>query len=82
MSGEPIAHDDLGFGILGDDRASGSAKVDAPAPFDAMPVYVRVGSIVPFGPELQYTGKSPPTPSPFTCTAAPMAPSPCMRIRA
>ena len=26
----------------------------AAAPFDAIPVYVRAGSIIPFGPELQY----------------------------
>ncbi len=25
-----------------------------PAPLDAMPVFVRAGSIIPFGPELQY----------------------------
>jgi alpha-D-xyloside xylohydrolase len=42
--------------------AAGGAKVDAPAPFDAMPVYVRAGSIIPFGPELQYTGEKPADP--------------------
>jgi len=32
----------------------GGREIDAPAPYDAMPVHVRAGSIVPFGPELQY----------------------------
>ncbi len=33
---------------------AGGKTIDAPAPFDTMPLYVRAGSIVPFGPELQY----------------------------
>jgi alpha-D-xyloside xylohydrolase len=33
---------------------AGGQTVPAPAPYDAIPVYVRAGSIVPFGPELQY----------------------------
>jgi len=37
--------------------AAGGASVSANAPFDAMPVYVRAGSIVPLGPDLQYTGE-------------------------
>ena len=38
--------------------AAGGATVPAaPAPFDAMPVYVRAGSIVPLGPDLQYTSE-------------------------
>jgi alpha-D-xyloside xylohydrolase len=42
--------------------AAGGASVSAPAPFDAMPVYVRAGSIVPLGPDLQYTGEKPADP--------------------
>jgi alpha-D-xyloside xylohydrolase len=38
------------------------ASIDATAPYDAIPVYVRAGSIVPFGPELQYTGEKPADP--------------------
>ena len=34
----------------------------APAPFDAIPVHVRAGSIVPIGPELQYTSEKPADP--------------------
>jgi len=42
--------------------AAGGASVSAPAPFDAMPVYVRAGSIVPLGPDLQYTSEKPADP--------------------
>jgi alpha-D-xyloside xylohydrolase len=41
---------------------AGGATVTAPAPFDAMPVYVRAGAIVPLGPELQYTSEKPAEP--------------------
>jgi alpha-D-xyloside xylohydrolase len=43
-------------------RAGGGRTVDAPAPLDAIPVHVRAGSIVPFGPEVQWTGEKPPDP--------------------
>ena len=33
----------------------GGRRIDAPAPFESMPLYVRAGSIMPMGPELQYT---------------------------
>jgi alpha-D-xyloside xylohydrolase len=39
----------------------GAARMTA-APLDAMPVHVRAGSIVPFGPELQYTDEKPSDP--------------------
>ena len=38
-------------------QQSGGQTIDAPAPFDTMPVYVRAGSIVPLGPEMEYTGQ-------------------------
>jgi alpha-D-xyloside xylohydrolase len=38
-------------------RSAGAQTVSASAPFDAIPVYVRAGSIVPVGPELQYTAQ-------------------------
>jgi alpha-D-xyloside xylohydrolase len=44
---------------------AGGATVSAAAPYDAMPVYVRAGSIVPLGPDLQYTGEKPPDPITF-----------------
>jgi alpha-D-xyloside xylohydrolase len=41
---------------------AGGQTIDAPAPYDSMPLHVRAGSIVPFGPELQYTGEKPAEP--------------------
>jgi alpha-D-xyloside xylohydrolase len=34
----------------------------SPAPFDAIPIHVRAGSIIPFGPDLQYTDEKPADP--------------------
>jgi alpha-D-xyloside xylohydrolase len=42
--------------------AAGGQNLDAPAPYDAMPLFVRAGSIIPFGPDLQYTGEKPEDP--------------------
>jgi alpha-D-xyloside xylohydrolase len=42
--------------------ASGGATVSAAAAFDSIPVYARAGSIIPVGPELQYTGEKPADP--------------------
>ena len=36
--------------------------LDAPAPYDSIPLHVRAGSIVPFGPEIQYTTEKKPDP--------------------
>ena len=38
--------------------ANGSATVNAAAPLDHMPLYVKAGSIVPMGPNIQYSGQS------------------------
>jgi alpha-D-xyloside xylohydrolase len=40
----------------------GGRTIDAPAPFETIPVHVRAGSILPFGPELQYTTEKPADP--------------------
>ena len=40
----------------------GGQTIDAPAPYDSLPLYVRAGSIIPFGPDLQYTGEKPADP--------------------
>jgi alpha-D-xyloside xylohydrolase len=40
-------------------RLEGGQTVDAAAPLDRMPLYVREGSIVPVGPELQYSSEKP-----------------------
>ena len=41
---------------------AGGQTIDAPAPYDAIPVHVKAGSIVPMGPELQYTDEKPADP--------------------
>jgi alpha-D-xyloside xylohydrolase len=41
---------------------AGGQRVTAPAPYDAIPVHVRSGSILPLGPELAYTGEKPSDP--------------------
>ncbi|MEO7923208.1 MAG: TIM-barrel domain-containing protein, partial [Chitinophagaceae bacterium] len=38
---------------------AGGQKIVADAPYERMPVFVRAGSIIPFGPELQYTSEKP-----------------------
>ena len=39
--------------------------IDASAPFDAIPIFVQAGSIIPFGPEIQYVGEKPADPVTF-----------------
>ncbi|MEO8111176.1 MAG: TIM-barrel domain-containing protein, partial [Ginsengibacter sp.] len=34
-------------------------KINADAPYERMPVFVKAGSIIPFGPDLQYTSEKP-----------------------
>lgn len=41
---------------------NGGAVGEAAAPYDYMPVFVREGSLVPFGPEIQYTSEKPADP--------------------
>ena len=41
---------------------SGGQTIPAAAPYDAIPVHVRAGSIIPFGPELQSTVEKPADP--------------------
>lgn len=36
---------------------SGGRRINAPAAYDTMPLFVREGSIIPFGPALQYTAE-------------------------
>ncbi|MGC2659202.1 MAG: glycoside hydrolase family 31 protein [Bryobacteraceae bacterium] len=44
------------------ERQSGGHYVDAAAPLSRIPLYVRAGSIVPLGPDLQYATEHPPDP--------------------
>ncbi|MEQ1800129.1 MAG: TIM-barrel domain-containing protein, partial [Lacibacter sp.] len=38
---------------------AGGQKINAEAPYEKMPVFVKAGSIIPFGPALQYTNEKP-----------------------
>ena len=38
---------------------AGKQKITAEAPYERMPLFVKAGSIIPFGPELQYTSEKP-----------------------
>lgn len=40
----------------------GGRHIQAEAPFERMPVFVKAGSIIPFGPDLQYTSEKPADP--------------------
>ena len=40
----------------------GGRTVDAPAPIDRIPLYVRAGSIVPLGPDVEYAAEKPADP--------------------
>jgi len=40
----------------------GDQRFDAPAPLDRIPLYVKAGSIVPMGPEIEYAGEKPDAP--------------------
>jgi alpha-D-xyloside xylohydrolase len=35
----------------------GGKKIDAPAPLERIPLFIKEGSIIPFGPEIQFTGE-------------------------
>ena len=41
---------------------AGGRRIDAPAPYESLPLYVKAGSIVPMGPELQHTAEKPADP--------------------
>ena len=41
---------------------AGGQTLAAPAPYDSLPLYIRAGAIIPFGPEMQYTGEKPADP--------------------
>ncbi len=43
-------------------RFEGGKTIDADAPLERMPLFVRAGAIVPLGPDLRYTGEKPADP--------------------
>ena len=61
--------------------ADGGRAVDAPVSLDRIPLYVRAGSIVPMGPDVEYSTRSPRTPSKCGSIAERAEPSPCTRTR-
>ena len=44
------------------DRVAGNRVMQAAAPIDRIPLYVRAGSILPLGPEVEYAGEKPDAP--------------------
>ncbi len=44
------------------ETVDGGKAIDAPAPLDRLPLFVRAGSIVPLGPDLQYAAEKPADP--------------------
>ena len=50
------------FDFWSGSSVAGGRTIDAPAPYDAIPLFVRAGSIVPFGPDVEYTTEKPADP--------------------
>lgn len=44
------------------EKVTGAQTIQAEAPIDKIPLYVRAGSIVPLGPEVEYAGEKPNAP--------------------
>lgn len=53
---------DLWTGKLAPPANGAGAFVQAEAPYDSIPVYIRGGSILPLGPDVQYIGEKPTAP--------------------
>ena len=45
---------DLWYDFLTGEKLSGGKTIDAAAPIDEIPLYVRAGSIIPMGPDVEY----------------------------
>jgi alpha-D-xyloside xylohydrolase len=43
-------------------NVTGGQTIEAPAPYDSMPIHVKAGSIIPTGPEIMYTDEKPADP--------------------
>ncbi|MGH8024534.1 MAG: TIM-barrel domain-containing protein, partial [Limisphaerales bacterium] len=46
-------------------NVGGGKTIQAPAPFNSIPIFVRAGSIIPVGPQIQYVGQKPADPLTF-----------------
>ncbi len=44
------------------DKTNGQQRIEVTAPLDRIPVYVRAGSILPLGPEIEWAGQNPAAP--------------------
>lgn len=42
--------------------SEGGQKLNVPAPYERMPLFVKAGSVLPFGPEIEYTSQKPADP--------------------
>jgi alpha-D-xyloside xylohydrolase len=60
----------------------GGQEIDAEAPLDRMPLYVRAGSILPWGRRLNTPLRIPAAPSNFASIVGPTANSICTKIQA
>lgn len=45
------------YNLYNGDYAEGGTKLNADAPYERMPVFVKEGSIIPFGPDMQFTNE-------------------------
>ena len=45
--------------VPGTDRASGGRRITVDAPYERIPLYVRAGSIIPMGPDMEWTDEKP-----------------------
>ena len=63
------------------DTTPGSQEIEADAPLDRIPLYVRAGSIIPMGPEISTPHRIQPVRSSFASIAGPTAHSTCTRTQ-
>jgi alpha-D-xyloside xylohydrolase len=47
------------YNLYSGEFTSGGKEITADAPYERIPVFVKEGSIIPFGPEIQYTDEKP-----------------------
>ncbi len=61
-AGHEGGHGDAWYDFWTGKVLAGGTVVDAAAPYDAIPVHVRAGSILPLGPEMEFTSEKPADP--------------------
>ena len=69
------------YDFMTDAWLNGGEAVDAPAPLEVIPVFVRAGAIVPMSPAMQYADEIQGAPYEIRVIVAPTAFSPFMRMR-